>query len=147
MKRRSNKFDPPKGALVISNLGVGDENFANDVGTWNVTRAQKDCAAGLHNIYLFDVAEVLPNNEKVEVDAAKVDAMVADPGRLEASPPPIFAAEDGRLWLIDGHHRLRALARLGHKQFAAYVIEDDERARRYRIYFNRKRVAPWIAPQ
>jgi hypothetical protein len=48
-----------------------------------------------------------------------------------------------RLWLIDGHHRLRALKRLGDpSSFLAYVIEEKDGAP-YRIYFNGERTAPW----
>jgi ParB-like nuclease domain len=130
-------------ALVISNMDIGDQTFASDVGTWNVTRALRDCLAGKHRVYLFDVAEVIPYNETVEVETAKVDAMVADPDRLGAAPPLIFAMEAGKLWLIDGHHRLRALARLGAKEFAAFVIEEAD-TKPYRVYFNGKRVAPWM---
>jgi ParB-like chromosome segregation protein Spo0J len=51
--------------------------------------------------------------------------------------------ENGRIWLIDGHHRLRALAQLGEPEFAAYVIEEAE-AKPYRMYFNGERVSPWM---
>jgi ParB-like nuclease domain len=129
--------------LIISNMDFGDETFASDVGTWNVTRAKRDCAAGLYRAYTFDVAEALPNNENIEVDLHKVTAMVADRERLFEAPPLIFAMEDGKIWLIDGHHRLRALARLGEPQFLAFVIEEAD-TKPYRVYFNGNRVAPWM---
>ena len=87
-------------------------------------------------------SEVIASTAAVEVDAEKVAAMVADRARLASSPPSIFAMQAERLWLIDGHHRLRALHRLGVPQFLAYVIEEEDGAP-YRIYFNGQRVAPW----
>jgi hypothetical protein len=130
--------------LVICNLDVGDESFDSDVGSWNVTRAQRDCAAGKHKTYTFDVAETLANNEKVTVDHDKIAAMVAAPETLRTSPPLIFAMEHGKIWLIDGHHRLRALAALGELQFLAFVIEEED-ATPYRLYFNGSRISPWNA--
>jgi len=132
----------PDDVLVISNLDFGEETFDSDVGSWNVTRAQRDCIAGKHKTYLFDVAEVMPMSENIEVDPNKIAAMVADPTRFEKSPPPIFCAENGKIYLIDGHHRLRALQLLGHPQFIAYVIEEAD-AKPYRVYFNGDRVSPW----
>ncbi|HEY2242728.1 MAG TPA: ParB-like protein [Xanthobacteraceae bacterium] len=130
-------------ALVISNYGIGDDSFCSDVGSWNVTRAARDCAAGKHKTYNFSVAETLAHNAAIEVDAAKVAAMVADKDQLAKSPPPIFVMEDGKIWLIDGHHRLRALAQLGEPEFVAYVIEECD-AKPYRMYFNGERVSPWM---
>jgi len=129
--------------LVISNLDVGDDTFDSDVGSWNVTRARRDCIAGKHKAYTFEVAHTLSHNENIEVDHDKVAAMVADPARLGKSPPPIFIMEHGKIWLIDGHHRLHALAKLGEPQFLAYVIEEED-AKPYRVYFNGDRVSPWM---
>jgi hypothetical protein len=129
--------------MVISNCEIGDVTFDSDVGTWNVSRALRDCAAGKFKLYNFDVAETLSNQINIEVDEDKIAAMAADRVRLEQSPPPIFAMEHGKIWLIDGHHRLRALARLGEPEFAAYVIEEED-ARPYRVYWNGDRVAPWM---
>jgi hypothetical protein len=130
------------GALVISNFGPGDESFDSDVGSWNVTRAQRDCAAGKHETYNFSVAETLASNEAVETDPDKIAAMLADKERFYKSPPLIFCTEHGKIWLIDGHHRLRALAQLGEKDFVAYVIAEKD-AQPYRIWFNGERIAPW----
>lgn len=129
-------------ALVISNLDVGDETFDSDVGSWNVTRAKRDCAAGKHKLYAFNVAETLSHNQSIEVDHDKIAAMIADPVRFRKSPPPIFIAEHGKIWLIDGHHRLRALAQIGEPEFVAYVIEEKD-AKPYQVYFNGSRVSPW----
>jgi hypothetical protein len=43
--------------LVISNLELGDTMFDSDVGSWNVSRAQRDCAA--YRIY-FNGKRVAP---------------------------------------------------------------------------------------
>jgi len=129
--------------LVISNLGPGDESFDSDIGSWNVTRAKRDCAAGKHKTYVFDVAETLENNKSIEVDPEKIASMVSMPARLAKAPPLIFIMEHERIWLIDGHHRLRALAQLGKPQFLAFVIEEED-AKPYRLYFNGDRVSPWM---
>jgi hypothetical protein len=143
MRTKSQRHETP---LVISNMDVGDMTFDSDVGAWNVTRALRDCASGQHKAYRFDVSEVMAATAAVEIDAAKVKAMANDPERLAGSPPPIFAGENGRIWLIDGHHRVRALERLGLTSFLAYVIEEADAAP-YRITFNGKRVAPWFTDQ
>ena len=128
--------------LIVSNMDVGDVTFDSDVGSWNVTRAIRDCAAGKHKAYRFDTAETIASTLAVQTDEEKVKAMAADKARLASSPPPIFAVEGGCVWLIDGHHRLRALHRLGEPEFLAYVIEEEDGAP-YRIYFNGRRIAPW----
>ena len=128
--------------LVISNLDLGDETFESDVASWNVTRAIRDCEAGKHQRYGVDIAELVKANEPVEVDADKIADMVADPGICEA-PPLILVTDDGKDWLIDGHHRLRALHQLGFKECIAYVIAEEDN-KPYRVYFNGERVAPWF---
>lgn len=128
--------------LVLSNMELGDDTFDSDVGSWNVTRAKRDCAAGKHGVHGFDVEEVYSHNANIEVDAGKVDAMVADWPRLLAAPPLIFCMEGKKIFLIDGHHRLRALRRKGVIECAGYVIEEND-AKPYRVYFNGKRIAPW----
>ena len=75
-------------------------------------------------------------------DEAKIETMVADIARLKDAPPLIFVTERSRAWLIDGHHRLRALARLHFKEGAAFLIE-EEHADPYSVWFNGERIAPW----
>jgi hypothetical protein len=127
--------------LVISNMEPDDITFTSDVGAWNISRAQRDCAAGLHKTYAMSIAETIEATENVDVDPAKIDSMVADPARLGRSPPVIFIFEHERVWLIDGHHRVRALGRLGFPECLGYVIEEKD-AKPYRIYFNGKRTSP-----
>ena len=133
----------PKGVLVISNYDVGDDTFDSDVGSWNVTRAVNDCAAGKHRRHDFNVAETLAHNDQIDVEEDKINSMIANQDRFEKSPPPIFIEQDGKIWLIDGHHRLRALARLGHQWFTAYVIEEKD-AKPYQMWFNGNRISPWL---
>jgi hypothetical protein len=134
--------------LVISNYEPGDVTFDSDRGSWNVTRAIRDCMAGEHKAYTFDIADAVEANINVEVDEDKIADMVASP-TIGNAPPLIFVVEDksrdGRpmLWLIDGHHRLRALQRLNFTHCAGWVIE-EERAARYRLFYNGRRYAPWI---
>ena len=132
-----------KGVLIISNLSVGDDTFDADIGSLNVSRARRDCFAGKYQIYTFDLGEVYANNKNISVDADKVAAMMGDRERLFQSPPLICIGEDERIWLIDGHHRVRALMRLGLRECAGYVIEERD-AGPYRIYYNGKRIAPWM---
>jgi hypothetical protein len=86
---------PADKPLIISNMSLGDVTFDSDAGSWNVTRAIRDCALGKHKIYAFDVAEVISNTAAVETDEAKLAAMAADRKRLSLSPPLIFAVEQG----------------------------------------------------
>jgi hypothetical protein len=128
--------------LHVTGLGIGDVTFSNDRGVWNISRALQDCLAGKHSRYLFDVKGALENNEAVEVDEAKVLAFTRDPLILAA--PLLLAIEDGQAWLIDGHHRLRALSLNKVKDFEAYVIEEEEIGA-YIVRFNGERLPPWGA--
>jgi len=129
--------------LIISNVDVGDSTFDSDRGSWNVTRALADCRAGKHGkVFTFDTKDLLEAASNVDIDEAKVVAMLADKARLTSSPPLIFVEDGGKIWLIDGHHRLHAMARLGHEAVAGWVIEAHKSAR-YRVWFNGERIAPW----
>ena len=95
--------------LIISNVDVGDSTFDSDRGSWNVTRALADCRAGKHGkVFTFDTKDLLEAASNVDIDEAKVVAMLADKARLTSSPPLIFVEDGGKIWLIDGHHRLHA---------------------------------------
>lgn len=120
--------------LVISNLGPGETFFEGDAGAWNVSRAFRDCLAGKHKLYEFDVPDVYANNKNIEVEEAKIAALVeAGQERLRA-PAVIFVVQDGKLWLIDGAHRINALHRLGRPTCRGYVIEEED-AEPYRVHF------------
>ena len=120
--------------LIISNLGVGDCIFANDFGTWNVSRALRDCAAGKHKCYKLDVAEAHAANAAVEVDEAKVERFMRTPDVFKS--PLLGVIEGGPLWIIDGHHRLRALHRAG--------VKEETDAKPYQVWFNGKRLMPKV---
>ena len=73
------------------------------------------------------------------MDEAKVETFMRTPEVFEE--PGIGVIEDGACWFIDGHHRLRALHRLGIRDFAAYVIEAD--AAPYQVWYNGQRTPPF----
>ncbi|WP_165421480.1 ParB N-terminal domain-containing protein [Bradyrhizobium sp. Leo170] len=125
--------------LVVTNYG--DQTFDSDRGSWNITRALRDCLAGKFESFQFDIEVVVAANQNIEIDENRIVALVAEPVKLAAMPPLIFVLEDGMTWLIDGQHRVRALQRLGHKRCVGFVIDD---AAPYRISFNGERVAPWM---
>ena len=131
-----------KDVLVITHYEVGDVTFDSDVGSWNVTRCQKDCDAGKHRTYTFVVDDVYEHNKSIEVEEKKISSMIADTSRLLRSPPLIFIVENGLGWLIDGHHRLRALHAICIKEFTGYIIEGN--THKYKIFFNGERVSPWM---
>jgi hypothetical protein len=136
-------LQPKVGALVITGLSLADGDapfFSNDRGAWNVAKALRDCAAGKHPGGLFVVAEALAANGNVEVDEQKVERYLRAPEVLEI--PLILVMEEGEAWLIDGHHRLHALARLGVTDFTAFVIEEAD-APQYRVLFNGERLPPF----
>jgi hypothetical protein len=125
--------------LVISNCAPGEDMFENEFGMWNVTRAQRDCEAGKHQPFLIDIASAISANTNIECDDEKIQALKTKP--LLLARPLIGVMENGRLWLIDGHHRLRAMHQLGLTECACFVIEEKDD--RYRILFNGKRLPPW----
>jgi hypothetical protein len=134
--------------LVISNVEVGDTTFDSDRASWNVTRALRDCLKGMHRTYIHDINQTIEASKNVTVDENKIASMVSNPVRLMVSPAIIFVVDghkDGHpvMWLIDGHHRIRALQRLGHKFCLGFVIEQLD-SKPYQIYYNGKRIAPWI---
>jgi hypothetical protein len=128
--------------LVVTNIDpLADELiFCNDKACWNVSRALRDCTAGKHKHYLFDVFEAYQANLAVEVDEAKVECFMRMPKVFEQ--PLVLIIEGGAAWLIDGHHRLRAMHRLGLKDFAGYVIEEADAAP-YQVRYNGKRKPPF----
>jgi nucleotide-binding universal stress UspA family protein len=128
--------------LVVTNIDpLTDELiFCNDTACWNVSRALRDCAAEKHDLYVLDVAEAYAANAAVEVDEAKVQRFMRTPDVF--SQPLVLVIEDGAAWMIDGHHRLRAMHRLGLTDFAAYVIEEAEAAP-YQVWYNGKRKPPF----
>ena len=127
--------------LYIRGVDEGDVMYNSDTGHWNITRALRDCLAGKHQLYALDVAEAASYCMKVTVDADKVAAMIANPQALYDAPPAIAVIDGGKLYVIDGHHRLRAGLQLGQKVFGAWVIEEKD-ADQYRITFNGEKLCP-----
>lgn len=130
--------------LILSNWNpLTDEIvFSSDVASWNVSRALRDCAAGKHKSYTIDVSEAYKHNSAVEIDNGKVAAIVAAFIAGNECPPLLGVMENGAMWLIDGHHRLRALRHLGVKEFVAYIIEEADSAP-YKIWYNGQRKPPF----
>ena len=128
--------------MILSNFDpeADDVMFSSDRGSWNVSRAVRDCEAGKHKLYLLDVEQCYASNTKIEVDEAKVMALMRLPEVV--SKPGIAVMEDGRSWFIDGHHRLRALQRLGVKDFACYLIDEKDSAP-YIVWFDGQRKPPF----
>lgn len=128
--------------LIMSNYDpLADEIiFTSDRGSWNVSRAQRDCDAGRHRLYKLDVIECHRANAPVEVDEEKVKAFMQMPDVITL--PGIAVMEDGAAWFIEGHHRLRGLFRLGIRDFACYVIEEAASAP-YIVRYNGLRKPPF----
>lgn len=131
--------------LVLSNFDpVADVIiFSNDRGSWNVSRALRDCEAGKHKVYLIDVKEAYTHNKACEVDKAKVRRFMRTPEVF--TKPLLGIIEGGAMWLIDGHHRLRALYRMGIQECSAYIIEEADGAP-YQVWYNGKRAPPFKLP-
>lgn len=128
--------------LVVSNIDPKADEiiYSNDRGSWNVSRALRDCEAGKHKVYLLDVAESYKANKACEVDDAKVERFMRTPAVFEH--PGIGIIEDGACWFIDGHHRLRALHRLGIRDFACWIVEEPDAAP-YQVWYNGSRTPPF----
>lgn len=132
-----------KKPLVLSNYDPNADEviYSNDIGSWNVSRALRDCRAGKHKAYLLDVEEAYRANTAVEVDEAKVEAILAAP-QTYFKEPLLGIVEGGPMWLIDGHHRLRALHRAGITEYGAWVIEEKDAAP-YQVWYNGQRKPPF----
>ena len=131
--------------LILSNYDPDTDTviYSNDFGSWNVSRALRDCAAGKHKLWRQDVKQVYRNNRGVTVDKDKVAAIAAQivlsGGKYE---PLLGVMENGACWFIDGHHRLRALHRLGVKDFSVYIIEEED-SKPYIVWYNGQRKPPF----
>jgi hypothetical protein len=129
--------------LVMSNYDPAIDTvvFSNNFGSWNVSRALRDCRAGKHQIYKIDVAEAYEANKACEVDDAKVQRFLKDPTKA-FKEPVLGIIENGATWFIDGHHRLRALHRAGIKEYVAWIIEEAD-SKPYIVWYNGKRLPPF----
>lgn len=96
--------------------------FASDKGIWNVSKALKDCEAGLHTQWTLNVKDALNANIGIATDPKKINKFKMMPKALESALLAVFV--DGGLLLIDGHHRLRALDQLGVAEFNCWIIEE-----------------------
>jgi hypothetical protein len=128
-----------KPPFVVSNMSPDDIVFHNDRGSWNVTRALRDCKAGKHKEYLQDVEEAYKASSAIEIDEAKVVALMTTMVEYE---PLIAVIDGGAMWLIDGRHRLEVFHRRAVKDFLWYVIEEADAAP-YRVLYNGQRKPPF----
>lgn len=127
-----------KQTVVVSNMNPDDIIFHNDLGSWNVTRALRDCKAGKHKQYLEDVEAAYRGSSAVEFDEAKVAALM----EVKEFEPLIAVVEGGAMWLIDGRHRLEVMHRRRVKDFVWYVIEEED-SKPYRVLYNGERKSPF----
>jgi hypothetical protein len=89
---KANWIKPSIGeALIISNVDADDTTFDSDVGSWNVSRATRDCTAGKHRPYVLDIKATLANNDSVTVHKAKAKAF-AKRAVLAKLPPAVTGA-------------------------------------------------------
>ena len=93
----------PSRLMVMSNASMTDQVYSNDFGTWNVTKALRDCQHGRHGAaYLFTTEEVWINNQAVDFNEARLAALRP----VDLAVPLIFVVLDEKLLMIDGRHRL-----------------------------------------
>jgi hypothetical protein len=133
--------------LVITGADLDDDTFSGEFGgrylTYNVSKAMRDCLAGKHgHKWIMGVAPAYKANKKVEVENAKVRRFMDLSFTTDIFDHPLICViEDGAAWLIDGHHRLRAMDRIGVAEFFTYVIEEANREQ-YLVLFNGKPEMP-----
>jgi hypothetical protein len=132
------------GVLILSNLEPDDITFDSDRGSWNITRAIKDCKAGKHKVWGFCVNDLYQAILNVEVSQEKINHLAANRKGLIEAPPVILIMEEGKLWVIDGHHRIHACKRAELSRISGYVIEEKDSAH-YIIWYNGQRLAPWLS--
>jgi hypothetical protein len=131
-KRRANSSGlPPQGTLVLNNLEPLDVTFASDEGiAWNVSRLLRDCEAGrIGKLGTFPVVDAYLQNRAVSVDAAKVERYRERPDIL--ARPLLAVMRHGTAWLVDGHHRLRAMKARGWVSFVCWLVTEAEAGPRY----------------
>lgn len=128
--------------LVLSNVEPNDITFDSDRGSWNITRAIADCKAGKHKVWGFCVNDLYQAIQNVEISQEKINNLAASRKKLIKASPIILIVEEGRLWVIDGHHRIHACKQAEIKRIAGYVIEEEDSAR-YIIRYNGERLPPW----
>jgi hypothetical protein len=129
------------GVLILSNCDEGDTTFDSDMGTWNITRATRDCNAGKHKVWGFDTFDLFQAIKNVEIDEKKINGFSSLKDLIN-TPPIILIVEKGKVWVIDGHHRIHAHWRNNITRMSGFVIEEKDSAP-YIIWFNGQRIAPW----
>lgn len=125
---------PSGHAFVLAGATMDDAIYTGENGTWNVTRAIRDCRTGRHGLPIeTDTAPAFFANHSIEFDQAKVDLFKTRPDILRI--PLISIIYAGRGLLIDGIHRLRANFAQGIPTIEVYVIESEFEVQ-YRVTFD-----------
>lgn len=133
--------------LIISGVGPEDQTFSGEFGglyyTYNVSKALRDCVAGKHgHKWIMGVAPAYEANKTVEVEEDKVQRYMRLSFDTDIFDHPLICViMNGVAWLIDGHHRLRAMYRIGVAEFVTFVIEEEQQ-KNYLVLFNGKAEMP-----
>ena len=128
------------GLMVVTNAGRGDECYSNSFGHWNVSQALQAASLEGWEVFLTDVATAMEASSNVDVEPAHVEALRVPSARLYR--PVLFAETAGGCFLLDGHHRRRALHANGERWVLCRLLK-RERERDFAILFNGRRQPPW----
>lgn len=111
--------------LFLSGAEMTDAIFTCERGSWNVTRALADIAAGkVGDLRSIPVDTALAINNTIDTDPAKVTAFTNNFAALNA--PGLLAMRNGLVYVIDGHHRLRARHRMALPTMQCWVLREHE---------------------
>lgn len=137
--------------LIISGAGPDDTCFTSDPRitgkeiTWNVTRIQKDAAAGKFGKPVKIRMSVLPPTTPEadsNIDWDKVDGILNDTDNNPINQAILaIGSPDGISMFVDGNHRLAARRKANKFYFFAYIVP-HEIEKNYRVRF-----IDTIAPQ
>lgn len=100
-------------------------------GAWDVSKARRACEAGIYGPPLeLPLGPAIHHSGRIEVDPVRIERIKGEPETL--AKPAIAVMWKGRGLLIDGNHRIRALAELGRETFACWTIP-REAAPKYKL--------------
>lgn len=120
-KRRRSVLRQDGGAtLIIHNGDRPDEVWDNDHGCFNVTKGYRLAVGPV----MFDLAEIIRTHGHLEVDLDYVDRIPTE--RLNR---PILMLEDhdGKVYMIDGRHRVEYWRRQGATLIAGMIVQRQDR--------------------
>lgn len=115
--------------VMVSNLGPDDATFHGEFGddgwiTWNVTRLLDQARIGLHGpAESFPTADAMASIANVEIEPRTAERYARKLRRSE--PEPALAVElRGRLYFLDGHHRIHGAHRAGRPHIDAWIVRN-----------------------